>query len=151
METIGDDRTVKAEVALAVLERDDCWLLQLRDDDEKIVYPGQWGLFGGHLEPGERPADAVTRELNEEIGWNPPGPLRHWFSHDGGDRIAHIFLGKLSVSISELCLQEGQEIQLVTLEQIRQGKIWSHVCQETRPIVIGLKIVLERWMEGLNE
>ena len=138
---------MKPEVALAVLERDECWLLQLRDDDARIVYPGQWGLFGGHLEPGEQPADAVTRELNEEIGWNPPAPLWHWFSHNSGDRIAHVFLGKLSVSIDQLCLQEGQEIQLVSLEQIRQGEVWSHVCQSMRPTVNGLEIVLQRWGE----
>ena len=41
---------MKREVALAVLERDEAWLLQLRDDLETILYPGHWGLFGGHLD-----------------------------------------------------------------------------------------------------
>lgn len=56
-------------VALGMLERDGQWLLQLRDDIEGIVHPGCWGLFGGHLDPGERPEQAVLRELQEEIGW----------------------------------------------------------------------------------
>ena len=40
-------------VALAMLERDGQWLLRLRDDIDTIIYPGHWGLFGGHLDPGE--------------------------------------------------------------------------------------------------
>jgi 8-oxo-dGTP pyrophosphatase MutT (NUDIX family) len=53
-------------VALGMLEREGRWLLQLRDDIEGIVHPGCWGLFGGHLDPGERPEQAVLRELQEE-------------------------------------------------------------------------------------
>ncbi|UJP08725.1 NUDIX domain-containing protein [Microbacterium sp. KUDC0406] len=29
---------------------------------------GQWGLVGGSIEPGEHPADALVREVHEEIG-----------------------------------------------------------------------------------
>ena len=35
---------MKREVALAVLERDGAWLLQLRDDKDSILYPGQGGI-----------------------------------------------------------------------------------------------------------
>ena len=38
-----------SEVAIAMIECDGRWLLQLRDDTEGILYPGQWALFGGHL------------------------------------------------------------------------------------------------------
>ena len=150
METRGGRSRMKPEVALAVLEREGCWLLQLRDDDVKIVYPGQWGLFGGHLEPGELADEAVKRELDEEIGWWPKEPLQHWFSHESDRRIAHIYRGKLNVPIDELSLKEGQELQLVTLEEINSGKIWSHERQEMRPVVDGLMIVYERWMQTHN-
>ena len=43
---------MKPAVALAMLEREGRWLLQLRDDIDSIIYPGHWGLFGGHLDPG---------------------------------------------------------------------------------------------------
>jgi hypothetical protein len=31
------------------------------------------GLFGGHLDPGETPEQALRRELLEEISWQPHG------------------------------------------------------------------------------
>lgn len=31
-------------------------------------YPDLWDLPGGHIQPGERPVDAVVRELHEELG-----------------------------------------------------------------------------------
>jgi 8-oxo-dGTP diphosphatase len=48
------------EVALAMVEQEGKWLLQLRDDLDWIVAPGCWGLFGGHLEPGETAEEALT-------------------------------------------------------------------------------------------
>jgi 8-oxo-dGTP pyrophosphatase MutT (NUDIX family) len=42
-------------------------LLQLRSP-RKAAEPGQWGLAGGHVEPGETPAEAAARELLEETG-----------------------------------------------------------------------------------
>ena len=56
------------EVAIAILYQEDKFLMQLRDNIPGIFYPGYWGLFGGHLEPGETPDIAVKREVIEEIG-----------------------------------------------------------------------------------
>jgi len=56
-------------VALAILEQDGRFLMQLRDDIPTILYPGVWGLFGGHLEAGESPEIGLKRELKEEINY----------------------------------------------------------------------------------
>ena len=43
------------------------FLLQLRDAKPEIWYPANWGLFGGGVETGEDPEDALKRELREEL------------------------------------------------------------------------------------
>jgi len=32
------------------------------------MHPGYWGLFGGKVDSGERPKQAVSREIQEELG-----------------------------------------------------------------------------------
>ena len=45
-------------------------LLQQRDDNPAIRYPGHWSLFGGTIEEGESAATAVAREVKEEIDFD---------------------------------------------------------------------------------
>jgi 8-oxo-dGTP pyrophosphatase MutT (NUDIX family) len=52
--------------ALITME-DGSYLMQLRDQKEDIFYPGHWGLFGGAVDEGEDPLNALYRELNEEL------------------------------------------------------------------------------------
>ncbi len=47
--------------------RNDKVLMQLRDEKPTIVYPGNWGFFGGDIDPGEKPIQGAKRELYEEI------------------------------------------------------------------------------------
>ena len=39
-----------------------------RRSDDRAFYPGVWDVIGGHCETGETPANALIRELREEIG-----------------------------------------------------------------------------------
>ncbi|MFJ9854512.1 NUDIX domain-containing protein [Streptomyces sp. NPDC101150] len=43
-------------------------LLHLRDDLPHIAWPAHWSLLGGGCDPGESPAAAIVRELDEEVG-----------------------------------------------------------------------------------
>jgi 8-oxo-dGTP diphosphatase len=55
------------EVAAAVIQRPDgAFLLAQRPAGK--VYAGYWEFPGGKLEPGEPPAEALARELHEELG-----------------------------------------------------------------------------------
>jgi 8-oxo-dGTP pyrophosphatase MutT (NUDIX family) len=44
------------------------FLMQHRDRIDGIIYPDHWGLFGGALDAGETPDQALRRELAEELG-----------------------------------------------------------------------------------
>lgn len=43
-------------------------LLICKMPPERGVFPGQWGLPGGGVEPGERIQSALAREVEEELG-----------------------------------------------------------------------------------
>jgi 8-oxo-dGTP diphosphatase len=43
------------------------YLLQHRENRRDIVYPSWWSLFGGALEAGESPEEALRREMVEEL------------------------------------------------------------------------------------
>ena len=142
---------MKPAVALAMLQREGRWLLQLREDIDSIIHPGHWGLFGGHLEPGETASEAVHRELQEEIDWSPTEPLEPWFSDDSGNRVAHLFRGPLGVPLNQLQLKEGQEMKLVSLSDLVRESIWSERQQELRPVAPGLSIVIERLLQESHD
>src|SRR5262245_23393500 len=62
-----------AVAALIVLE-DGRYLLQHRDDDPRIWFPGHWGCFGGAVDDGEQPLETLRRELWEELELEPRAP-----------------------------------------------------------------------------
>lgn len=130
------------EVALAMVRKQDQWLLQLRDDLDWIVAPGCWGLFGGHLDPGESPEQALRRELLEEISWVADS-LHYRFSHRNPQRILHFFSTTLQDPLDSLCLREGQDMVLASATELSSGSIWSPALGEFRPLAPSLQLALE--------
>jgi 8-oxo-dGTP diphosphatase len=120
-------------VALAVLRQNGRYLMQLRDDKPTILYPGHWGLFGGHLEPGEAADVGVRRELLEEIGYCPEN-LVLVGEHNNMGVTRYVFCGSLAVPLDQLVQTEGMDKALVTLEEVQLGDRYSAVVQETRPL-----------------
>ena len=125
------------EVSLAMLHRDGRWLMQLRDAIPTIVAPGCWGLFGGHLDPGETPEQALRRELLEEISWQPT-VVELVMVHHIHRRTAHVFRAELSVPLEQLKLLEGQDLALVSAEDLLAGSIWSRRLGSHRSLADGL-------------
>jgi 8-oxo-dGTP diphosphatase len=70
-----------------------------------------WGSFGGEIEPYETPEQALLRELDEELGWQPS---RYAFvnayavQEDGHDLLVYVYAALVDVPESSLVLGEGQ-------------------------------------------
>jgi 8-oxo-dGTP pyrophosphatase MutT (NUDIX family) len=73
---IGRD-DIRTSVA-AILRVGPGYALQLRGSGPTIAYSGHWGFFGGEVEPGETPAEAIRREVREELGLDLPDWRRLW-------------------------------------------------------------------------
>jgi 8-oxo-dGTP diphosphatase len=133
------------EVALAILQQADQFLLQLRDDIPGIRYPGCWGLFGGHLEIGETPAEGLKRELLEEINY-PVKVLHPLWRHQDEQCCRHVFWNTLEVSVTALTLLEGQDLQLVSAAEIRVGVIQSQRLGIARPLAKPVVDIFDRFL-----
>ncbi len=123
--------TPQRAVAIAILYQNGQFLLQLRDDNPQIYHPGCWAFFGGHLEPGEQPAEAMQRELQEEIGYSP-SQVQLFGTYQSRNIIRHVFYAPLTVGIETLQLNEGQDLKLCTIEAVRQGSLRSDRLGEPR-------------------
>lgn len=85
-------------------------LLQHRTEDAPCL-PGQWAFFGGGIEPGETPEQALVRETEEELGYTPVAPLRIMeqpLDLDGFPVYLYVFLEPYPGDKEALQLNEGQ-------------------------------------------
>lgn len=129
--------------AIAILYRENRFLLQLRDDFPHIVFPGQWTLFGGHIEPQEPPEIAIIREIWEEIGYKTDN-FTFFGRYEDEEANRYVFSAPLTCSLSQLSLNEGWDMALVSVEEIKEGRCYSAKPQEKRNLVpIHRQILLE--------
>ncbi|MDG1535065.1 MAG: (deoxy)nucleoside triphosphate pyrophosphohydrolase [Schleiferiaceae bacterium] len=65
------------EVVAAMIQVEDMILVVQRKEDEKAYKSLKWEFPGGKVEEGERPEDAVIREVKEELQLdiNPVAPV----------------------------------------------------------------------------
>lgn len=130
---ISETKDNRPVVAIAILYQGDRFLMQLRDNIPGIAYPGCWGLFGGHLEAGETSEVAMQRELLEEIGYQPPS-LTEFDCYADERAVRHVYHAPLTVTLTELQLNEGWDMELLTADQIRSGDCYSSRAKQVRPL-----------------
>ena len=93
------------------------WLLLQERDEHAPVDPDRWGLVGGGIEPGETPAIAARRELEEETGLvrddlTELGVHTVACALHGTDRVA-LFTARTSATDADVECHEGRQIVFV--------------------------------------
>ena len=112
-------------VALILLDHEGSYVLQHRDDIEGIWYPNKWGCFGGGVDKGETPIQALERELIEEIGFIPkniqPFCNLEFDLSDAGQRVFYRRFFAAEISLDEfeaIQLGEGRAFASFTPDQL---------------------------------
>ncbi|MGW5679250.1 NUDIX hydrolase [Streptomyces sp. NPDC003860] len=95
-------------------------LLHLRDDLPHIAWPAHWSLLGGGCDPGESPATAIVRELDEEAGLTAEHltKLFEITDHRGSGQIITFFSARWDGDETRLPLSEGVKLQFFAPEHL---------------------------------
>jgi len=99
-------------------------LIYLRDNKPGIPFPNHWDFFGGHLESGETPDQALVREVEEELGLALKDRkfFRTYgcFEGDAYPNVKYIYWSRIDQVVDELTLREGQMLKSIEPEERSQ-------------------------------
>jgi 8-oxo-dGTP diphosphatase len=108
-------------------------LLYLRDGKPGIPFPHHWDLIGGHIEDNETPAEALIREVKEEINIDLKEYrfFREYLCLEGDayPNIKYIYTGKINLPIEEITLNEGERLQYFKRNEI-PGVRFANILKE---------------------
>lgn len=101
-------------------------LLYRRDNKPGIPFPQHWDLFGGHIEDGETPEEALVREVKEEMNYDLKD-FKFFRRYDclEGDaypNIKYIYHGRFNLPAERITLLEGECVRYFTRDEIPNVK-----------------------------
>lgn len=102
-------------------------LLQYRDKNTSW-YPNYWGSFGGQMEEGETPEQAVRREAKEELGIELTDLKffrRYELKRGKGTYESFIFVAPLAIPVEKLREQqrEGEDLGFFNSDELKDIKM----------------------------
>ena len=101
-------------------------LLQHRTDDA-FRLPGYWAFFGGGIEQGENPTEALRREIREELSYEVQGPkffLAQKVRDEENDITKYVFVEQYQDQ--SLQLGEGQAMGWFSPDETHGLKMIDH-------------------------
>jgi len=101
-------------------------LLQHRTDDA-FRLPGYWAFFGGGIEQGENPTEALRREIREELSYEVQGPkffLAQKVRDEENDITKYVFVEQYQDQ--PLQLGEGQAMGWFSPDETHGLKMIDH-------------------------
>ena len=109
-------------------------LMQLRDDNPAIMFPGHWGLTGGAGHAGETPEQTARREVVEETGLTlgKIEPFRAYYfqetragARSGAPKLSadyelYLFHAPCTTPSGEMVCGEGRELRFFSPEEVTE-------------------------------
>ena len=113
-------RTPKIDAVAAILERGGRFLLGKRSPHKTA--PGYWCPISGRIEPGESQADAVVREVREEVGLTVRAieKVAECDTHDGHAVIHWWRVEALDAAPARLANDEHSELVWATVAEMKR-------------------------------
>jgi len=119
---------MKRNVSLLLLfDKEKRILLQHRTSDAKRL-PDFWGFFGGGIEEGETPEQALARESKEELDFTPQTPhliMTQEFEYKNIKAKKYVYMEEYNDSI-KLTQREGQAMDWFDIEDMKKLKMVDH-------------------------
>src|SRR4051812_3443413 len=105
------------------------WVLLQERDEHAPAAPDQWGVVGGHVDPGEDWPAAMDRELAEETGLMlDRGVLSLWYDgwHAPDSKTSpslrdhwQLWVGRVDLTDADIVCGEGRQIVFVDPDRLR--------------------------------
>lgn len=113
-------------------------LLQLRDENKKISFPGQWGVISGEISVNDSsPLEAAKREIKEELSISKIKDLKfvETFLDRKNENILH-YVFRLQMEFDQkIVLNEGIEFSFFSKQEFNKGIKFSKLLMKNSKVV----------------